>query len=80
VGSIKLFLGFKTINGNGLLKNTPVYSFFFSLTASYLKIKDYKIIDNYLKNNFETMVKVFGEYYYQNGFNVINLDSISNVK
>ena len=45
-----------------------------------LKIKDFKIIDNYLKNNFETIVKVSGEYYYQNGFNVINLDSISNVK
>ena len=45
-----------------------------------LKIKDFKIIDNHLKNNFGTIVKVFGEYYYQNGFNVINLDSISNVK
>tara|TARA_B100001057_G_scaffold462019_1_gene514590 strand:- start:269 stop:949 length:681 start_codon:yes stop_codon:yes gene_type:complete len=45
-----------------------------------LKIKDFKIIDTYLKNYFETTVKVFGEYYYQNGFNVINLDSISNVK
>lgn len=45
-----------------------------------LKIKDYKLIDNYLKNNFETIVKVFGGYYYQNGFNVINLDSISNIK
>ena len=45
-----------------------------------LKIKDYKIMDNYLKNNFETTVKVFGEYYYQNGFNVINLDSILIVK
>ena len=47
----------------------------------YLLItKDFKIIDNYLKNNFETIVKVFGGYYYQNGFNVINLDSISNIK
>ena len=45
-----------------------------------LKIEDYKLIDNYLKNNFETIVKIFGGYYYQNGFNVINLDSISNVK
>ena len=42
-----------------------------------LKIKDYEIIDDYLKNNFKKTVKVFGEYYYQNGFNVINLDSIS---
>ena len=45
-----------------------------------LKIKDYKIIDIYLKNNSETIVKVFGEHYYQNGFNVINLDSISKIK
>tara|TARA_Y100000768_G_scaffold48099_1_gene31438 strand:+ start:659 stop:1339 length:681 start_codon:yes stop_codon:yes gene_type:complete len=45
-----------------------------------LKIKDYKLIDNYLKNNFETIVRVFGGYYYQNGFNVISLDSISDVK
>ena len=45
-----------------------------------LKIKDYEIIDDYLKNNFKKTVKVFGEYYYQNGFNVINLDSISTVK
>ncbi|MAR43899.1 MAG: hypothetical protein CMC48_07480, partial [Flavobacteriaceae bacterium] len=35
-----------------------------------LKIKDYEIIDDYLKNNFKKTVKVFGEYYYQNGFNV----------
>ncbi len=42
-----------------------------------LRIKDYEIIDDYLKNNFKKTVKVFGEYYYQNGFNVINLDSIS---
>ena len=45
-----------------------------------LKIKDYEIIDDYLKNNFNKRVKVFGEYYYQNGFNVINLDSIYTVK
>lgn len=45
-----------------------------------LKIKDYKIIDDYLKINFEKMVRVFGEHYYQNGFNVINLDSITNIK
>ena len=45
-----------------------------------LKIKDYKIIDIYLKNNSETIVKVFGEHYYHNGFNVINLDSISKIK
>ena len=45
-----------------------------------LKIKDFKIIDDYLKNNFQKIQKVFGEYYYQNGFNVINLDSISGIK
>ena len=45
-----------------------------------LKIKDYEIIDDYLKNNFKKTVKVFGEYYYQNGFNVINLDSISSTE
>ena len=45
-----------------------------------LKIKDYEIIDDYLKNNFKKTVKVFGDYYYQNGFNVINLDSISSTE
>ena len=45
-----------------------------------LKIKDFKIISDYLKNNFQKIQKVFGEYYYQNGFNVINLDSIYTVK
>ena len=45
-----------------------------------LKIKDFEIINDYLKNNFQKTQKVFGEYYYQNGFNVINLDSISGIK
>ena len=45
-----------------------------------LKIKDSEIINDYLKNNFQKTQKVFGEYYYQNGFNVINLDSISSIK
>ena len=45
-----------------------------------LKIKDFEIINDYLKNNFQKTQKVFGEYYYQNGFNVINLDSISSIK
>ena len=45
-----------------------------------LKIKDYEIIDDYLKSNFKKTVKVFGEYYYQNGFNIINLDSISSTE
>ena len=44
------------------------------------KIKDQEIINNYLKKNFNKIVKVFGEYYYQNGFNVINLDSIYTIK
>ena len=42
-----------------------------------LKIKDSEIINDYIKNNFQKTQKVFGDYYYQNGFNVINLDSIS---
>ncbi len=45
-----------------------------------IKVKDYAIINDYIKNNFQKKQKVFGEYYYQNGFNVINLDSISTVK
>ena len=45
-----------------------------------LKIKDFEIINDYLKNNFKKTVKVFGDYYYQNGFNVINLDSISSIE
>ena len=45
-----------------------------------LKIKDFEIINDYLKNNFQKTQKVFGEYYYQNGFNVINLDSISSIE
>jgi hypothetical protein len=45
-----------------------------------LKTKDYKIIDDYFKKNFDKTVKVFGNYYYQNGFNVINLDSISSIE
>jgi len=45
-----------------------------------LKIKDIKKIKDYIKNNFQKTKKVFGEYYYQNGFNVINLDSISTLK
>ena len=45
-----------------------------------LKIRDFEIINDYLKNNFQKTQKVFGEYYYQNGFNVINLDSISGIK
>ncbi len=45
-----------------------------------LKIKDSEIINDYIKNNFQKMQKVFGDYYYQNGFNVINLDSISSLK
>lgn len=45
-----------------------------------LKIKDYEIINDYIKNNFQKTQKVFGDYYYQNGFNVINLDSISTLK
>ena len=45
-----------------------------------LKIKDSEIINDYIKNNFQKMQKVFGDYYYQNGFNVINLDSISTLK
>ncbi len=45
-----------------------------------LKIKDSEIINDYLKNSLLKTLNVFGEYYYQNGFNVINLDSISNVK
>ena len=44
------------------------------------KIKDHEIINNYLKKNFNKIVKVFGEYYYQNGFNIINLDSISSIE
>ena len=45
-----------------------------------LKIKDSEIINDYIKNNFQKTQKVFGDYYYQNGFNVINLDSISSLK
>ena len=45
-----------------------------------LKINDSEIINDYIKNNFQKTQKVFGDYYYQNGFNVINLDSISTVK
>lgn len=45
-----------------------------------LKIKDSEIINDYVKNNFQKPQKVFGDYYYQNGFNVINLDSISSLK
>ena len=45
-----------------------------------LKTKNYKIIDDYFKKNFDKTVKVFGNYYYQNGFNVINLDSISSIE
>ena len=45
-----------------------------------LKMKDSKIINNYIENNFKKTQKVFGKYYYQNGFNVINLDSISTAK
>ena len=45
-----------------------------------LKIKDSEIINDYIKNNFQKTQKVFGNYYYQNGFNVINLDSISTLK
>ena len=45
-----------------------------------LKIKDYEIINDYIKNNYQKTQKVFGDYYYQNGFNVINLDSISTLK
>ena len=45
-----------------------------------LKINDNKILNNFLENDFEKTVKVYGDYYYQNGFNVINLDSISTIK
>ena len=45
-----------------------------------LKINDNKILNNFLENDFEKTVKVYGDYYYQNGFNVINLDSISSVE
>ena len=45
-----------------------------------LKINDSEIINDYIKNNFKKTQKVFGDYYYQNGFNVINLDSISTLK
>ena len=45
-----------------------------------LKMKESKIINNYIENNFKKTQKVFGNYYYQNGFNVINLDSISTAK
>lgn len=45
-----------------------------------LKIKDSEIINDYIKNNYQKTQKVFGDYYYQNGFNVINLDSISTLK
>tara|TARA_B100000963_G_scaffold255501_1_gene224094 strand:+ start:1516 stop:2202 length:687 start_codon:yes stop_codon:yes gene_type:complete len=45
-----------------------------------LKINDNKILNNFLENDFEKTVKVYGDYYYQNGFNVINLDSISTLK
>ena len=45
-----------------------------------LKINDFEIINDYIKNNFQKTQKVFGDYYYQNGFNVINLDSISTLK
>ena len=45
-----------------------------------LKIKDSEIMNDYVKNNFQKPLKVFGDYYYQNGFNVINLDSISTLK
>ena len=45
-----------------------------------LKINDSEIINDYIKNNFQKTQKVFGDYYYQNGFNVINLDSISTLK
>ena len=45
-----------------------------------LKINDSEIINDYIKNNFQKTQKVFGDYYYQNGFNVINLDSISALK
>ena len=45
-----------------------------------LKINNNKILNNFLENDFEKTVKVYGDYYYQNGFNVINLDSISTVK
>ena len=45
-----------------------------------LKINDNKILNNFLENDFEKTVKVYGDYYYQNGFNVMNLDSISTLK
>ena len=45
-----------------------------------LKIKDSEMINYYLKNDLQKKIKVFGEHYYQNGFNVINLDSISTLK
>ena len=45
-----------------------------------LKINDNKILNNFLENDFEKTVKVHGDYYYQNGFNVINLDSISSLE
>tara|TARA_B100001250_G_C19758454_1_gene771272 strand:- start:274 stop:960 length:687 start_codon:yes stop_codon:yes gene_type:complete len=45
-----------------------------------LRINDFNIIENYLKNNFDAIIKVYGDYYYQNGFNVILLDSISSLK
>ena len=45
-----------------------------------LKINNNKILNNFLENDFEKTVKVYGDYYYQNGFNVINLDSISTIK
>ena len=45
-----------------------------------LKINDDKILNNFLENDFEKTVKVYGDYYYQNGFNVINLDSISSLE
>ena len=41
-----------------------------------LKITDSEMKNYYLKNDLQRTIKVFGEYYYQNGFNVINLDSI----
>ena len=45
-----------------------------------LKTKNSEIINDNIKNNFQKTQKVFGDYYYQNGFNVINLDSISTLK
>ena len=45
-----------------------------------LKTKNSEIINDNIKNNFQKTQKVFGDYYYQNGFNVINLDSISALK